>query len=156
MRTQRDSEYDVVITRGRVGFPRGVWTTVNYRPMAESIVRRLRREDGVTAHVRKREQENPAASGGFSTETWVVIGLGAVLVGGLGYLIYNQVQQAQQTAAATNAQLAQANATGQQLVSTAQQAQGALAPSTSPYALPGTPAAVQAAGNAAAQALLGQ
>ncbi len=103
-------------------------------------------------------QENPVKAGGISLETGLLIAGGVALLGGIGYLIYNAVQQANATAAATNAQLAQTNATGQQLAATAQQAQQLLPGSSSTlpyYAIPGTPPAVQAAGNQAAAASVG-
>jgi hypothetical protein len=106
----------------------------------------------------KVSSENPA--GGLTGTEWALIAGGAVLLGGIGYLIYNAVQNANATAQATNAQLAQANATGQQLVQTTQQAtqqaQQLLPGSQLPYyAIPGTPPAVQAAGNQAAAASVG-
>jgi len=54
-------EFDVVILRAKLGFPKGVWTTVLYRPMAEGIAQRLLTHDGVRAVVRKRKK--PAGSG---------------------------------------------------------------------------------------------
>ncbi|MGO9837873.1 MAG: hypothetical protein ACLP1X_27100 [Polyangiaceae bacterium] len=105
-----------------------------------------------------RSHENPVKAGGISLETGLLIAGGVALLGGIGYLIYNAVQQANATAAATNAQLAQTNATGQQLAATAQQAQQLLPGSSSTlpyYAIPGTPPAVQAAGNQAAAASVG-
>ncbi len=115
--------------------------------------RRTRRRSG-----RGNWQENPVKAGGISLETGLLIAGGVALLGGIGYLIYNAVQQANATAAATNAQLAQTNATGQQLAATAQQAQQLLPGSSSTlpyYAIPGTPPAVQAAGNQAAAASVG-
>lgn len=51
--------YDVVITKGRIGFPKGVWTTLSYEKMAEAKVRELRNE-GITAYWRERVERETA------------------------------------------------------------------------------------------------
>jgi hypothetical protein len=49
------TEYEVVITKARIGFPRGVWNRLMYRPMAEKVCAELRTH-GVGCKVRERKK----------------------------------------------------------------------------------------------------
>ena len=63
MTRKKRRNYAVVITKGRIGFPEGEYTRVMYKPMAQSIARRLHTVDRVRARVVTVRGEYP---GGYS------------------------------------------------------------------------------------------
>lgn len=134
------------------------WTRASSRAEAKAHFEKIRRglvEYGGYNPSRRppmtRSRRNPAKSSGpgISNETIAILGVGAAVVGVVGYLIY-QNSQAQAQLQQTNQQLAQATNATQSLASTAQQAQSTLSPVLS--ATQQAQSAIQAAGNAAATA----
>lgn len=49
------AEYSVVITRGKIGFPEGLWMRLNYLDMANRVAQQLSDRDHVRAVVIKKD-----------------------------------------------------------------------------------------------------